>query len=466
VTSWKDQNAWSIPSYKSGKWDGYHRLFRRDAMTFPTGLLFVVRRVLKHNRVKVELDDRREFPDHGDKVAELAGITLRPDQIEAVQACVKYKRGIVKAPPGCGKTESMIAVAATLNLYPVLWLTHQISLLHQTAERFHARLPAVKVGMLSGDADFIGDVTVATVQTLNAWAKNDPEKAKAFLNTVQVLMADEAHHGPARTWYKIFNACPAPFRFGCSATPLDRTDQNDLKLVGSTDRIIYELTPAEAAELGILVRPELFMVEYPDPPVDKATAHLMDWGKPWVKIYERHIVKSKERNDAVMAVAKDALEQNRRVLIIVRQLKHGVIFRERLEEYFQSSMQVAYLQGSDPMVKRKEVIDKFKKGVVRVIIGTTIFDEGVDIPEIDTVIIASGGKAKIKAIQRAGRGMRGNNSEHTLQVFDFWDTSTPTFKTHTRQRRRAYESLDVGEVQRVKAEDFEPNLFTGGGSDG
>lgn len=459
--SWYDEHAHFMPSFREGRWDGYHRLFRAGTMTFPSGLCFEVRKALKHDKIKVVVDDRREFPPHGDKIVDLAGVTLRPDQIEAVEACLKHKSGIVKMPPGTGKTEVMIALGATLGVYPLLWVTDKLHLLHQTADRFKARIPTVSVGLLSGDTQFIkGDIVVATVQSLASWVKSNPKEAAAFIQSIQVLICDEAHHQPGKIWYGIFASCPAPFRFGCSATPLDRTDKNDMKLVGSTGRVIYELTPSVAADRGVLVCPHVFMVEYPDPPVKEAVGRLMDWHKKWSVTYGQHIVNSKQRNEAVFSVAKFSLEQGRRVLIIVRQLEHGEILRQMLESYFQSPMPIAYLQGGDSISVRKRVVKKFKKGVVQVIIGTAIFDEGIDIPEIDTVIIASAGKAKIKAIQRVGRGMRSSDSGHTLQVFDFWDTSTPTFKGHSRDRKKGYESMDIGAVERIKVEDFDVPLFS------
>ena len=71
-------------------------------------------------------------------------------------------------------------------------------------------------------------------------------------------------------------------------------------------------------------------------------------------------------------------------------------------------------------------------------IASPIFDEGVDLPEINSLIIAPGGKSEWKTIQKIGRGLRKKASNKPLIVYDFIDASR-FLKKHSRARMKIYE---------------------------
>ncbi len=81
---------------------------------------------------------------------------------------------------------------------------------------------------------------------------------------------------------------------------------------------------------------------------------------------------------------------------------------------------------------------EFRSGKIDLIIVTNIWSEGVDIPEIGALILAGGGKARHKAIQRIGRGLRVVPGKEYLAVVDFLDTHSEKYLlSHSRQRLRA-----------------------------
>jgi superfamily II DNA or RNA helicase len=100
--------------------------------------------------------------------------------------------------------------------------------------------------------------------------------------------------------------------------------------------------------------------------------------------------------------------------------------------------------GSNSSEERKASIKRLIRGDHEALIASVIFNEGVDIPELRSVVIASGGKSTIAALQRIGRGMRvkkdatGNVVKDEFEVYDFQDEGDRWLQRHTRARVAAY----------------------------
>ena len=88
-----------------------------------------------------------------------------------------------------------------------------------------------------------------------------------------------------------------------------------------------------------------------------------------------------------------------------------------------------------------------------ILVASTIFDEGVDIPEIDALILAGGGQSYIKNIQRVGRALRPKMHKDYVVIYDFLDGRNPKDKKdylaqHTRSRIEDYKGQDF-QVKRL-----------------
>jgi len=72
-----------------------------------------------------------------------------------------------------------------------------------------------------------------------------------------------------------------------------------------------------------------------------------------------------------------------------------------------------------------------------VIVATTIFDEGVDMPSVNVIVQGTGGKSEVKTIQRTGRGLRKKKGSGGLIVYDFLDSSK-YLNEHSERRMTIY----------------------------
>jgi len=462
-------NAERTPAFKMKKWDGKkHLLTRYD--NFPTGLLNDALDVLDHFKVKVV--DKRVRPVHDFKKWALIGAEERQHQTEAIVAALEDGRGIIHHATGAGKTEVMAGIIQMIDLRSLV-LVHQKSIAEQTQKRIKDRLGLKKVGLYSSGKRIDAPITVATFQTLQSAMEEDKEnksnRVAQWMSQFHVVCIDEAHHSSARTFQNVINACPAYYRYGFSATPMRTEDRPTyLHIVGSTGPVIDRFTAGEGVSKGFLVKANITMVKwFKDNPQEWWKAYdfdINDWnytysGKKTEKVtkangktyrrplppdkwepglYEVAIVQNKVRNsyvvDSIAALVDDGLT----VLVLVEHIAHGELLKRAVER--ETGARVVFLQGGDAMKDRAKGTKMLTEGTVQVLIATTIFDEGVDIPAIDGLVFAGGGKAQHRYIQRLGRGMRPKRGKTGLEVVDFYDTHSKIMWRHSEERLTAYES--------------------------
>lgn len=420
VTSARPAGYKFVPSYKNKTWDGYIKLYANNK--FPTGLMHrVVDAVtaaqpdLTINVVNAEDRFPECLPVLDDVRSDMfSGITLRDYQINAATTLLKAGRGVAKMATNSGKTEVIAAMCKAL-IGNILVLTTKKELLHQTSQRLSMRLdePVGRVG------DGINDrrrVTVAMIQTLCRHDNLDIE-----FGDVGCVMFDECHHVPSKTSQKVLMGIPAGLRFGFSGTPLHYDDLDDLVLIGATGSILVEVSNSDLIEAGVSSKPFVDMYV-----VDSADGFDMKYAKA----YEKFIVSNDNRNNIIASCV--GRQEAAATLVLVDRLEHGYI----LQRMIPGSL---FANGNMCTDERSRILDKLRSGGGHVVIATPIFDEGVDVPSVDLLVLAAGGLTHIRLLQRVGRGMRQKESR-MLRVVDFVDDTNKHLLRHSEARAQLYES--------------------------
>lgn len=419
------------PQYKAGLWDGRTHFLKIPSLKFPTGLLFMIEEFFNNHGIEYMVVDQREkieekFPLVLEKDL-LIGITLRDYQLQAIWKALKLKYGVIECPTGSGKTEIAAGIILMLN-QRTLFLVHTQDLLRQTIERFSKRLerPIGKMG--EGVVDVNDkDIVVATVQTLNSLLTRRPDETKRFLNSFKVLFLDECHHSSAASWYRICQlAYSAYYRFGLSGTVLRRDELSNMKMLALFGAPIYRMSTMELSEQGYLSPIEMRVLDNPETITGEGT---------YRQVYTDGVVRSLDRNTQIVNTAVAHYKAGKKVMVLVRQLEHGRILRRMLVNTHH--VPAEFLCGATWASERDRLKSEFNKTGEFVLIASTIFDEGVDIPEINVLIIAAGGKSEVKTIQRVGRGLRRKKDNETLIVYDFMDHSK-YLREHSQKRFRTY----------------------------
>jgi superfamily II DNA or RNA helicase len=449
ATSYFKQGYQFMPKFRQGFWDGRIKLFSQMKKTFPAGLTFAVKEALEEAGVRVQVDDRRDCPPLPPRHKEdttLHGVSFDYPydfQLDAMEKMILGQRGIAAISTNGGKTEIACLISSCLRL-PTLFLVPGKELLYQTQKRF-----ATRFGISTDEIGIIGDkqwkpdqwMTVATVASLYARLNKKRQEAWDLLMSTQLLFIDECHKASADTWYDVVTSCDAFFRFGLSGTPLKRTDGADLRLLAATGPVLYEMRNKELIERGISSEVEVQMLPIRKPEIPKGT--------PYHDAYKAGIVNNIYRNRAISVLADRFVKEGKSVVILVKEIPHGWELDKRLWTFRQKSFLThQFINGEMDSSVRQQALRDFEQGDLKVLIATSILDEGVDLPNIDVLIMAGGGKSSIKTLQRVGRGIRMGGSGKLI-VVDFIDFLNNYLLEHSLQRFRDYRDEDCFDIREI-----------------
>lgn len=449
VTSFMAPGYRFSPRYRIGQWDGRKKLFQRRTRMFPAGLTNTVKRALEACDIQVTVDDRREMPplpelpDRWHQSIHLEGVAFDYPydyQPEVADAMLRAQRGVAAVATNGGKTEIACLVTAALRV-PTLFMVPGKELLHQTAKRFRRRLR-----LYQDEVGVVGDgiwkpgswVTVATAATLSRGLKK--AKVRDFLDGIDLFFADECHHAASDTWYKVLRACPAFFRFGLSGTPLKRSDGADLKLVGVTGEIVSEIRNKFLIERGISNEVEIRFLRVDQPKgIPKGT--------PWDDVYKLGIVENVYRNTELCRRVAEFVDDGKQCVMMVKELEHGRRLDKKLWDFRPGSFVThQFINGEESSDVRQKALEDFVNGDLKVLIVTSILDQGVDVPNIDVLVPAGGGKSSIKTLQRVGRGLRKGGASDRLIVLETADMTHHYLTDHSLQRMKDYKAEECFEI--------------------
>ena len=412
-------------------------LLRREG--FPVGLLELVRSAALRDKVRIGVEDARTPPcawSPGDLPP-----GLRDYQREAVCAALRAGRAILKLATGAGKGNMISALPVAAQTTWVV-LVHRSHLLDDLSKRYEEetgeRAGRIKAGWWS-----VQRVTFATFQTLYA-ARNKPRAKELFART-KAIIVDEAHTVAAETFSTIVESfAGAYWKIGLSATPFSRSDSRGVFVAALLGPMVYDLDAGDLIERGTLARPSIDMLRFQHPP--HLTALL------WTELYTRAIVQNADRNSLCLAAA---MRHPQPGMVFVTRIEHGLAIERALSA---AGLRTRFVHGGSNGWTRGRVVDQLEKGELDVAVANSVFNEGVNIPSLRTVVIAAGGASAIGSLQRVGRATRKVDGKTTCKVFDIFDEGVPSLERHASERRIAY----IREGYTVTMQDF-PTFPSSGG---
>jgi superfamily II DNA or RNA helicase len=401
-------------------------LYRNGA--FPSGLVSLVRKGAAAEGFGVE------------SAQVGTGHALRPNtetelgwldelQMGAVKAGWRAHRGLIWVSTGGGKTEIGIGLVASIEVHWLV-LVHRRELMHQFADRYRLRTgnTAGMIGDGKYDPDPNGIITIATYQTVYKMLREHRIEAIKLFGMFGGFIADEAHTAGADSMFAVLMALRGcHWRFGLSGTPLARGDRRSTYTIGAIGPVIYRVKAAKLIETGRLAKPIIRMVECHQEVSDKKT---------WAAVYREKVVGSKRRNKLLVAMVKMSPKP---CLVFVQHIKHG---KALLAAFQKAGIKAAFAWGDLTTTSRRADIKRLEFGELDVLIASVIFNEGIDIPSLASVVLGSAGKSAIAALQRVGRGLRATPDKKYVWIFDVWDVGQPMLERHARARLRAFRGED------------------------
>jgi superfamily II DNA or RNA helicase len=427
LLSAKVPGYWFAPAYKRGVWDGCIHLYNKKARTFPTGLLERV-----GTQVSVRVLRGLKRPDIDSCQAPLLfpnGLRLRDYQVDAVRSLSYRGRAALHAPTNAGKT---LVMAALMRLIygPAVVLVPKVALARQTAERLADHL-GESVGVLAGGVcDQDHRVIVGCAQSV--WARRT--KLAAWLASVAALYIDECHHTSAETWFKIAQqyCTGAYYRYGFSGTASVGRADRDIRLVAATGEVIKTLTYQELRDRGISARVRVVLHTIKEPQVSG----------DYRRAYSAAIVTNRLRNKIIVEAATGYANKGKQVLILVARRSHCGLLSGMISDLWNWDGSVERLMGGMPGWLQSEILRRFAVGEIKILVATSVADEGIDISAIDVLIMAGGGgtKLSVHVPQKVGRALRIEEGKTEATIIDFDDLTNRFTKAHSKYRRRYYES--------------------------
>ena len=352
---------------------------------------------------------------------------LRGYQSRAVHFLLPLRRGFVVAPAGSGKT--IIAANAASRVFKawdkVVWLAN-------TREQVQQAKDAIALMTWPNPVEI--DVRCVA--------------GRPDLSDADLVIVDECHHLPALSWTETVIRANG-IVWGFSATPWSGDWERDESLKAFFEGNFITI-PRDEVLAGGSITPGVVHIHDLDregffqPEIEKeAAALVLERKRRWrmIPIHElqrralwevtqQKVRENRERNARIVELAN----QGKGVLVLVGAIGHGEALASRID----GSVVVHSKMG---LRKRKAAIEAARSGALRCMIATSLADEGLDVPRLETVILAAGGRSASKLEQRTGRVMRPSDGKLRGVVHDFADRGASLAHSQFKARIRTYKKL-------------------------
>jgi len=390
---------------------------------FLTGFLKRVEDYCINNNVPFRIE-RRNYSFKSVRAPDVPNLQFKPFQLEAIKKAVASCRGVIVSPTGSGKTIMAIGIVSCFPESRVLFLVHTLDLLNQTYKKF-SQFGFDDISLIGGGKfDIDNRIVIATRQSFSKIIelKEDLE--------FDIVIVDEVHHVSSfkGQYADILTAVTAPIRLGFTAT-LPQKEESLMAIEGLLGKVIYQVDWERAINSDIVVDVVVNLTKLPE---DKLVRDL----RSYREVYRKGVVERKSRHRAVLQRTLYHLEKGRTILILITEIEHGYNLQKFAKEIY--DLDIEFVHGATPGDTRAEIQRLLDSREVKSVIASTIWNEGMDIPSLDVVVNASGGKSELPTLQKIGRGVRKAEGKDRLILEDFFDPSHPYLIDHFGRRLSLY----------------------------
>jgi len=388
---------------------------KTDTWTVGRGVEDSIRKYCDRNGIRINCRDLRK-----ESRAEVnTSIRLRdyqtgvPEEVVSASKLLTGASGIVRLDTGFGKTLIALKIIELLK-QKTLIIVPKIDLLNQFVYEIK-KWTNINPGIIQGKNMVVKEITVATIQSLTNKINRRELDGEGF----GAIIVDEAHQFITSKRSKAIEYFSARFRYGLTATARRSDGQGRALnwLFGPvlTDHGLPRATPS------VCILPftgKIRMGEYHDIIEEQTT--------------------NKERNGEIARIAKEQIQSGRKILILTKRVSHYEELKQLLGESDESI--IAFSSG-----QKKEERDALLLGLrdgsknFSVILGTfNLLSTGIDIPILDTLIIAGDLKSNVLAEQSAGRVLRLFEGKDDPLIIDIHDTGNPILRNQGKLRQKFY----------------------------
>ena len=413
-----------MPMYRNRMWDGKIRLFSPGSGEIYVGLLPYIKKFCDRNNVDYIIGEGVE--DDRDVVREVVkgfvkslkpkskgkSLKIRDYQIDAVYHAIARNRALLVSPTASGKSLIIYALVRYYHMMGLktLILVPTTSLVEQMYTDFE------DYGWSSGtycqkiyqghDRKVTRDVVISTWQSIY-------KMPKKYFEQFGCIIGDEAHLFKAKSLTGIMTKLhQCKYRFGLTGT-LDGTQTHQLVLEGLFGAVENIITTKKLIDSKTLADLKIKCIILKHSNIREKMAYAEEL---------QYLVGNENRNKFIQNLLLH-IDGNTLCLFQLVE-KHGQILYDQVKDAVKDRKVFFVYGGTDARTREdiRSIVEKEKKSIIIASYGT--FSTGINIRNINNIVLASPSKSKIRVLQSIGRGLRLSESKSSILVFDIADDMT------------------------------------------
>ena len=353
-------------------------------------------------------------------------MNLRDYQKNAVE-WAKTNDGLIIAPAGSGKTWIAASIIKHFEKGRPGWRFGWLAPTRETCQQARTSL------RVAGVPDDVVEVRC-------------PHESVDF-SKKDILIVDEAKHSPAAGWRRIIESCDGE-RYGFDATPWSDNEDRNIVIKELFNQRTYEIKRSDIGDsladayLHLSDATDLNLKQKIDDNIDRLFVTRLRYMRisddelkrmcAWESLVDIGICQNRDRNAYAVDYALEHMDMQ--TLILIPRITLG-------EEYEAAIPRSLLVHSKIGKKQRKAAMEEFKAGNLRTMIATSLADEGLDLPNVELLIMVSGGRSSQKTIQRASRALRKTDSKNCATILDFSDRFHPIGAYHAKKRMECYRQL-------------------------
>lgn len=315
-------------------------------------------------------------------------------------------KSLVIAATGTGKTYMSAFDVQEFNPRKMLFIVHREDILRKAILDYKKIMPHKEFGLFTGNIKENGkEYLFATIQSMSTYYNDFKE------DEFDYIVIDEAHHSASETYKKVIGYFKPKFLLGITATP-ERTEGKDIFSIFDNN-ISLEVRLNEALEKKLVVPFHYFGITDID---------LIDYTGIDINDIQRlsKLLEINERVDFIIEKMNfygfDGYK--RKAVGFCASVEHAKFMANQFNK---RGIKSIALTGSDSVNKRQDEIKKLEddNNGLEVIFTVDLFNEGIDIPSINLILMLRPTQSSIIFIQQLGRGLRKYKEKEFLTVLDF-----------------------------------------------